>query len=279
VKSYPFAFFLLLLLISLSASGCAAARSTPTVSPASPPSLPATQPVAVPTQILPTALPATATELPPSATPTFTSISPTPAVSNPPASSQQGQANNPPTQGSAGGELSISPNQVVVQNGVSATLTSPQVSRSRILATICFNLPDTSDWSAYPRIEGQFFESLAGELVNYDASTMQSTYRCYLYKFYNSKGFNLSSGQELAIVIDALQTNPPEAITPEMVERANQRLAPQGVQFTIETQAHAMGFKILAKPENMSEETAYQLIQNALSESIPGPWRFSVMLP
>jgi hypothetical protein len=177
------------------------------------------------------------------------------------------------------GWANLFPNQVVEQNNVSARLTSLEVNKTEIAATICFDLPDTSDWWAYPRLEGQFVESSEGGLTNDDESTIQSTHRCYLYKFYNSKGFNIASGQELAIVIDALQTSLPEVITPEMVERANQRLASKGIRFAVEAQDHAIGFKILAKPENMSEETAYQLIQNALSEYFPGPWRFSVILP
>ncbi|MCC6259941.1 MAG: hypothetical protein IT311_03670 [Anaerolineales bacterium] len=170
--------------------------------------------------------------------------------------------------------------QSVSANNITASLISVEASATQVKSEICIDLPNNGDWLPYASIEikGESFPADGVTLQNAkDPNTYKNSYRCYEFSFSVSVP---SDTTELKINIEKLQINLSESLTTEMCAEAERKIQAtySDFSFSCEFGNHGIGFNILEKPQEMTEDQANQLIFEALTERIEGPWEFTYAL-
>lgn len=164
--------------------------------------------------------------------------------------------------------------QSVSFNDVTVSLVSVAASDSRIESEVCIELPDNGDWLpyAYLEVEGKQTPVETVALMNAkNADTYKSTYRCYELDFPVGASDDVT---EVKVVVEKLQINLPEFLTQEMCAEAEKEIhnTYSDFSFSCEIGKQGIGFTILGKPQDMTEDQANQLIFEALTETVEGPW-------
>lgn len=164
--------------------------------------------------------------------------------------------------------------QSVSSNNVTVSLMSVDVSDSRVESEVCIELPDNGDWLpyAYLEVEGKQTPVETVVLMNAkNADTYKSSYRCYQFEFPASVSDDVA---EVKVVVEKLQINLPEFLTEEMCAEAEKEIQNtySDFSFSCEIGKQGIGFTILDKPQDMTEDQANQLIIEALTETVEGPW-------
>jgi hypothetical protein len=168
--------------------------------------------------------------------------------------------------------------QVLTVKGIEIRLTSVEVNQSTVDFTLCFKAPSDEDWHADPRIEWPTSEwSMSGSRLN--PGSEMTPHRCFEHSISDHDGYDFSGQKELTIFVDRIYISAPERPTPEEVEKANRISTKKGVSFEVILGDHSGGFKIISKPEGMSEKEVSQIMWWAMEQSIEGPWTFTVPLP
>jgi hypothetical protein len=172
--------------------------------------------------------------------------------------------------------------QTVTTNNVAMTLKSVTVNPSFVGALICFQMPSAVDWGLMPTklmISGREYSVSGGGIAspkNDPNSAVTSPERC------NNIGFDIAydpTATSLTLTVPRLQASYNEVVTQEVIDRANQRLADKGIQFTYENIDHGGNIVILKRPEGATDPEIYPLIMDAMSDQYDGPWVFTVEIP
>jgi len=169
--------------------------------------------------------------------------------------------------------------QTVVANNVAMTLKSLIVNPSHVEALICFQMPSDVDWglmTSVLTVNGKDYSTSGGGIAqdpNGELIGDLYTNRC------NDIGFDIVNDEtvtSITLTVPRLQASVNEVITKEVVERANQRLADQGIQFDYANIDHGGNIVMLMQPEGLSDAEIYTLIWDAMADQYKGPWVFTV---
>ena len=172
-------------------------------------------------------------------------------------------------------------NQIVSNNNVTMTLKKFVLNPSYAMALVCFSMPSPVDWglsASVINVDGTDYPSIGFGLLPGTSGrefTLDSPERCV------TAGFDVpyvESPNTLTLTIPFLSTSMPEVITEEMVIRANERLAGEGIEFKYITVDHGGYPEILKRPEGMPDTELYPKIFAALAERYDGPWEFTIPL-
>ena len=173
--------------------------------------------------------------------------------------------------------------QTVAANNVSMTLKSLTLNPSHAEALICFQMPSTVDWGFSATqlvINGRGYPVSGFGLATGKtdpASALTSPERC------NSVGFEVAYDHKLnaavTLTVPYLQASIPDVITSEIIDRANHRLADQGIQFEYTQDGQGSHINMLKRPEGATDLDIYPLIWNAMADQYDGPWVFTVDVP
>lgn len=178
--------------------------------------------------------------------------------------------------------LTLKNPQEVTRQNVRAVLQQVQINPSLTQAEICLQLPSTADWIPEAVLTLGSQEVIGDwRLLNpKDPATYASQNRCYAYSFPVTYDVS-TTAQQFSITINQLKTSVPEVLDADMIAKAKQKLqaAASGVGFAYKQGDHGFGFEITQKPVAMSDEQAYKMISEAFSESIGGPWAFTLNVP
>lgn len=172
-------------------------------------------------------------------------------------------------------------NQIVTTNSVTMTLKTFVLNPSYAQALVCFTMPSPKDWglsSSVINVQGKDYQFVGFGLLPGAIGkefTVDSPERCV------SLGFDVpysASEKYVTVNIPFLSTSLPEVITQEMVDRANERLAPEGIQFKYVTIDHGGYPEITEHPAGMPDTELYPKIFAALADRYDGPWEFRIDL-
>jgi hypothetical protein len=98
----------------------------------------------------------------------------------------------------------------------------------------------------------------------------------------SSIGFDIvqdPSASSMTLTVPNLLGSVPEIIDQERVDRANQRLAGEGIEFQYVAVDHGGNIEVLKRPEGKTDQEIYPMIWNALADQYEGPWEFTIPLP
>lgn len=149
----------------------------------------------------------------------------------------------------------------------------------KTIVVACFDYPNNADWLPHGvLVNGD--ESIpieGGALINpTDPATSDSNHRCYNLTF--SKEIR---GQRAIFVIDKVQTTIPESLTQDMCLDAEKKIQIDypDFSFSCDIGNHGIGYIIRSLPSEMNENQAYQIINDALTDTVHGPWELEVTIP
>lgn len=178
-------------------------------------------------------------------------------------------------------ELAKEPIVQVTHNNLTVSVNGISVDKTKGKTDIvsCINLPDNSDWLPYTIINDGLDEIYAEQMILIDyknPETAESSYRCYHFIFPKAV-----TGKSVKFTIEKLETTIPENLTEEMCKNAQEKISKEHptFAFSCELGDHSIGFKIAEKPKDMSDEEAYFLINQALTNTMNGPWEMDVEIP
>ena len=169
--------------------------------------------------------------------------------------------------------------QTVEANGVAMTLKELWLTPSYVEALICFQMPSEVDWGLTASIltlaDREYSYSSGGLMPGADGKNFSLTdpERC------SSIGFDIvgdESAKSLTLNVPKLLGSVPEVITSERVERANQRLAENGIEFQYVAVDHGGNIQVLKRPKGKTDQEIFPLIWEALADQYQGPWAFTV---
>ena len=166
------------------------------------------------------------------------------------------------------------------------TLKALEVNQDDVQAELCILMPSLEPWDPYATItvDGKVIPNNEVALINAkDPSVMKSQTRCYLFTFPVSVAGGTSHTGTLKLEKLSVEVRG-GLLSDDGVAAAKARLhndQPQlDFKVVIETGNGGGGayIQILSKPDNMSDEQAIQLIQQASINEIAGNWQTGVNL-
>lgn len=166
------------------------------------------------------------------------------------------------------------------------TLKALEVHQDDVQAELCIELPTLDPWNPYATltVDGTVIPNSGWDLLNAkDPSVMKSQTRCYLFTFPVSVADSTSNTGTLKLERLSAEVRG-GLLSDDGVAAAKARLhndQPQlDFKVVIETGNGGGGayIQILSKPDNMSDEQAIQLIQQASINEIAGNWQTEVNL-
>lgn len=169
----------------------------------------------------------------------------------------------------------------VTYNNVHATVNKVTVNKVKEKTDIvsCVDLPNNSDWLPYTTITiGE--ETISAEqmiLINYKKpETSASSHRCYHFIFPKAV-----TSKTVKFTINKLQTTIPESLTQEMCNDAQNKIQVTYPDFSFSCNIgdHGIGLKLNETPQGMNDAEAHFLINDALTNTVSGPWEMNVSIP
>lgn len=152
--------------------------------------------------------------------------------------------------------------QTVVANNVSITLKSLVLNSSHAEALICFQISSAVDWgltaSKITVVDKEYLFSgggLASGKIS-PSSGLTSPERCKTAGF--DTAYESTADTAIRLTVPRLQASVNEAITKEVVDRANQRLADQGIQFDYYNADHSGNIVVLTRPDGATDEESFR---------------------
>ncbi len=160
------------------------------------------------------------------------------------------------------------------QNGVSVHLINYRLQAPTTKVFSCLDLPDNQDWIVYASLEfgSTLLNADTMAVVNpKDPETYQSRYRCYEFGFTTPID---PSTQDVKFFIEKISTSLPEAIDQEMCDLARTEIqsTQPDISFDCVIDQNGVAFKNTSTSGTISDEDLFQLINNALTETVDGPW-------
>ena len=167
-------------------------------------------------------------------------------------------------------------------NGISAEINDYDLDPEHPFVTVCTNLPSVADWLPIftATYNDESIDVWMVQVLDEDNTAYKSINRCY--KALLKEGIiQADKPGILTFTMDHFRMAIPDVYPDELIEKSNKFLAENGnnVVFEIKNVNHGQVFEITQKPENMSDEQAYQLIEQAIDQSIEkvfGPWTFTI---
>lgn len=172
--------------------------------------------------------------------------------------------------------IELEPALTVTTNDVAMTLDYVAVAASATVIQVCYDLPTPQDW--HPRLTLRFED---GEPVTLSAwgiaggkEAVADNSRCIRGE---SPIPYLTPAETITVEVEALLTSRPEDISP-IREAAEAWLVERGLVVDFIMGERGMSLDIIERPDGMSDEELYQLIDESLRERYDGPWVFTVPL-
>lgn len=143
----------------------------------------------------------------------------------------------------------------------------------------CIDLPSNDDWLPHV-ILNDGTENIpleSGSVINLmDAATSASSHRCYHFIFPK-----YVQGKTVKLIIEKLQTTIPESLTQDMCLEAQDKIQVNHPDFVFSCNIgdHGVGYTIVNLPGKMGEIQAYGLINDALTNTVVGPWELDITIP
>lgn len=191
-------------------------------------------------------------------------------------------------------QLTIEPNLISENSGVIATLQRVEINPSFTTANLCLQLEDNHGW--YPEIsilaDNKSIPANAELTIwtNYDSSLdwyeSFSAFRCYRFTFPAKLIENsILQTDKIDILLSNIVINYKDAMTQEECTEIRNKI--QAVTPDLDFVCHidyrgdgyGFGLEITKIPQGMSNEIAYQVVEDSFKKSISGNWLFSINLP
>ncbi|MBI3738254.1 MAG: hypothetical protein HY258_04330 [Chloroflexi bacterium] len=167
-------------------------------------------------------------------------------------------------------------------SGFSVSLQRAWRDGKQVYADVCYNLPDTSDWTiwaAHLEYGGQAISEFSSSMLSkQDAANGQPGQRCDVLNFYVPPDADLSSA---SLTIESLGAYPSsDEYCSLYMPKIQQKLDERGLRITLGcTDVNGtMTMQIMTKPDSMSQEEAEQVVFSDEFYTVPGPWSFQVSL-
>lgn len=176
----------------------------------------------------------------------------------------------------ASAPIELEPALTVTTNDVAMTLEYVAVAASATVIQVCYDMPTPQDW--HPRLTLRFDDGEPVTLSGWGMAGAKETFndnpRCIRGE---SPIPYLNPAETLTVEVEALLTSRPENIGP-IREAAEAWLAERGIVVEFIIGERGMSLDLIERPEGMSDEELYQLIDESLRERYDGPWVFTVPL-
>lgn len=158
----------------------------------------------------------------------------------------------------------------VTNQGVTVSISSVVFAEDQTRFVACFDLPSTAAWLPYAvLVDGSStIVNSKYTILNWeDPKTFEGTYRCYQYTFFGK------ASPAARFVIKKIQTDIPESLTQADCDRALAKIKNSRADFSFSCKFgdHGIGFNI-QRPTGMTNDEAGELITDALTETVRGPW-------
>lgn len=167
-------------------------------------------------------------------------------------------------------------NQVV--SGIDVRLDRAWVDGKNVNASVCYTLPDASDWSIWAaslNYAGTLLQEYGTTLVSLqEAQNGQPGMRCDTLTFVVPPDADLSNA---VITVDAIAAPPQqEDYCSLYMPKIQQALNDRGVGITLDCidVNGQLTMQITGKPENMTQEQAEQIVYSDEFYTVRGPWSF-----
>lgn len=166
------------------------------------------------------------------------------------------------------------------------TVQSVQVNAQDVQAEVCIPLPSQAAWEPFASltVDGQRFTNTVVALLDAkNPDIMETARRCYRFTFQVGTGRVQSATATLKLEKLSREVDG-GLLTPQGETAARTRLQKEYPQldfkvvFVNETGGGGADIQVLSLPENMSEEQAIMLIQQASMEEVAGNWQQEISL-
>lgn len=176
----------------------------------------------------------------------------------------------------ASAPIELEPALTVTANDVAMTLEYVAVAASSTVIQVCYDLPTPQDWQ--PRLTLRFDD---GEPVTLSASGIVGGKEAVADNPRCIRGESpipyLVPAETITVEVNALLTSRPEDISP-IREAAEAWLAERGIVVEFVMAERGFSLDLIERPDGMSDEELYLLIDESLRERYDGPWVFTVPL-
>jgi hypothetical protein len=171
--------------------------------------------------------------------------------------------------------LTLTPNQTLVADGISIRLDTITLSPSFTSLHICY-LPagirklDFAGWN--PQVTIQVGDKKIINLDTYFGITVRDIKSCV------EMGVPVAIDpqiQSFKVIVQKIFTGPPGPLSPDEQKVVQQKLASQGIEIAFE-EGDGNIWKITKRPGEMTEMVAIRKANEAMTNSIEGPWVFTV---
>lgn len=170
-------------------------------------------------------------------------------------------------------------NAVQTVGGFAVTLQRAWRDGKQVFADVCFNLPDSSDWTIYNahfQYGDETVEGGATLLSKQEAAGGQAAQRCDELTFYVPPDADLSAA---SLTIESLGAYPTgDEYCSLYMPKIQQSLQERGIGITLDCPDvnGVRTMQIVSKPDAMSQEEAEQLVFSDEFYTVKGPWTFAV---
>ncbi|MCC7119542.1 MAG: hypothetical protein IT310_13540 [Anaerolineales bacterium] len=171
---------------------------------------------------------------------------------------------------------------VIAKQGLTAEIREYDLNPDYPTVTVCTDLPSIADW--LPIFTASFNGKEIGiwqvMLIDPDGAAPEKKNRCYLAMLVEGN-FKPGEKGKLIFRIEYFQMSIPELLPDELLIKAKNNLKDKGLDIDFEMQNvdHGQIVIIKTKPSTLTDEQAYQAIQEAIAqapEKIQGPWTFVI---
>lgn len=160
--------------------------------------------------------------------------------------------------------------------GVTMSIDSSSFGQDSTDVIVCFDLPSTGDW--FPDgvlLDGATtIQPLKIVLVNWrDPQTLEGEHRCFQFTF--ASKINPTA----RIKVNEIKTSIPETLTQADCDRALSKIKQQTPDFTFSCtiDKHGVAFNFSELPQGMTDAQVGNLIEDALTSTVEGPWELPVI--
>lgn len=169
-------------------------------------------------------------------------------------------------------------------NGLTAEIREYDLNPEYPTITICTDIPSVADW--LPIFSASYKDNPIDVwqvmLIDPQNTAYQEKNRCYLAMLTEGIIQPDESGI-LTFSIEYFQMSVPERLPDDLIAKAKKYLLEKGINidFEIKDVDHGQAIVITEKPTKYTDEESYQIIQDAIEQSIDkvyGPWIFTIDL-
>jgi hypothetical protein len=157
-------------------------------------------------------------------------------------------------------------------NGIEIEASNFRVESGRLLVDVCFELPSEADWLLdlpFVEIGGETISAWEVNLIDFRyGEDGTPTHRC------DWAGIPLDEGTEVStftLVIPRLETSSPDNLDCDLAQKKLDQ-AETGIVVECFEGDFTYGYTVVQKPDDMSDEQAYQIAADAFIETLDGPW-------